>query len=479
MDSTEPPTQRHSAVIRPIVPVPASRPLDNDAPSVGIPPQPPATQPVPTPERRMSAGSLSRTLTFLLVLSGMLFMFSGGMLVQRVFLTPDAQAAEPTVPAAIARAWELINTRYVDSAAVNEQRMTEAAIVGMLDTLGDQGHTRYLTAEQAQRETEQLSGGYSGVGVQVEQRDGQIVVVTPLDNSPAMEAGVLPGDILVSIDGRDVRGQSVDDVIPVIRGEEGTSVLLGFERPSENRVIEFELVRRRITISAVSWTMLDNQHAVIRLSQFSSGAGNDIQRALDAARAAGATGIVLDLRNNPGGYVSEAIQVASTFVPADSTIFLSQFRDGSRNPHLATPQPTHIGDTPLVVLINEGSASSSEITSGAIQANNPHATVIGETTFGTGTVLNSFPLGDGSSILLGTELWLTPQGDFIRESGVRPDVVVGLQPGQTPFLPSFSHAAPENGQLNDYQLEWALDLLRTNQAGASSPSLGTPPTRAQ
>jgi carboxyl-terminal processing protease len=436
------------------------------------------TQPVQRPKSETKS-AISRTIATMLVISAMLFMFSGGMLVQRVFLTPEAQAAEPTVPVTIARAWELIHTRYVDTDAVDEQRMTEAAIAGMLDTLGDQGHTRYMTAEQAQRETEQLSGGYSGVGVQVEQREGNIVVVTPIDNSPAMEAGVMPGDILVSIDGRDVRGSTVEDVIPVIRGEEGTTIVLGFERPSEQRVIEFELVRQRIAISAVSWSMLDDQRAVIRLSQFSSGAGDDVARALEAARDAGATGIILDLRNNPGGYVTEAIKVSSMFVPEGSTIFLSQFRDGSRNPHLATPQETHIGDTPLVVLINEGSASSSEIASGAIKLNNPNATVIGETTFGTGTVLNSFPLGDGSSILLGTELWLTPEGNFIRESGVRPDIVVGLKPGQMPFLPNFSHEAPEAGILDDYQVEWALEILRTDQAGLSSPSLGMPPTRAQ
>lgn len=439
-------------------------------------PHAPATRPA---TKQSSSLTLKHALSAMVIVSALFFAFSGGMLFQRQVVTPDAQAAEPAVPVAIARAWELIHTRYVDTDAVNDQKMTEAAIIAMLDTLGDQGHTRFLTAEQARQESENLSGGYTGVGIQVEQTDAGIVVVAPIDNTPAMEAGILPGDILVSIDGRDVRGQTVDEVILLIRGEEGTRVVLGFERASEPSVLEFDLTRRRITISAVSWTMLDDSNAVIRLSQFSSGAGNDLARALDDARAAGATGIILDLRNNPGGYVSEAIQVASTFVPEGSTIFLSQFRDGSQDPHRATPQPTHIGDTPLVVLINQGSASSSEITSGAIKAHNPNATVIGETTFGTGTVLNSFPLGDGSSVLLGTELWLTPQGEFIRDSGVRPNVVVGLKPGQIPFLPSHSHLAPETGIFNDHQIEWALHVLNTNQAGATSPHVGTPPVRAQ
>jgi carboxyl-terminal processing protease len=431
------------------------------------------------PESRKRRVTPVRAITALLVVSSLFFAFSGGMLFQRMFVTSEAQASSPEVPTAFARAWELIHTRYVDTDAIDDQRMVNAAISAMVDTLGDEGHTRYQTAEQAQAERESLSGGYSGVGIQVEQRDSGIVVVAPIDDSPAMEAGMMPGDIIVGVDGVNIRGQSIDEVIGIIRGPEGTRIILEVERGSESESIFFDLTRRRITVSAVSWTMIDNENALIRLSQFSSGAGDDVARALEAARAAGATGIVLDLRNNPGGYVHEAIQIGSTFVPEGSTIFQTQIRDGSRTPHIATAQQTHIGDTPLVVLINEGSASSSEIVSGAVKANNPNATVIGETTFGTGTVLNSFPLGDGSSLLLGTELWLTPDGAFIREQGVRPHVLVALKPGQTPLRPGLDPAPLEQGTLNDFQLEWALHLLISEQAGSETPSWGTPPVRVR
>ncbi|HUG14206.1 MAG TPA: S41 family peptidase [Thermomicrobiales bacterium] len=422
--------------------------------------------------------SLPRVIAALLIVSSLFFAFSGGMLFQRVFITPDAAASTPEAPAAFGRAWEVIHTRYVDTAAIDDQRMLDAAIGAMVDTLGDEGHTRYQTAEQAQAERESLSGEYSGVGIQVEQRDDGIVVVAPIDNSPAMEAGMQTGDIIVGVDGASIRGQSIDDVIGIIRGPEGSRVVLEVERASEEETLFFDLIRRRITVSAVSWTMIDDENALIRLSQFSSGAGNDVAAALDAARNAGATGIVLDLRNNPGGYVNEAIQIGSMFVPEGSTIFQTQVRDGSRTPHVASAQPAHIGDMPLVVLINEGSASSAEIVSGAVKANNPNATVIGETTFGTGTVLNSFPLGDGSSLLLGTELWLTPVGAFIREHGVRPDVLVALKTGQSPHLPGPDHEAPEPGTLNDHQLEWAIHILASDQAGSDYPSRGTPPGRS-
>lgn len=440
-----------------------------EAPSLSATPARPSKRTVTWP----------RAIGALLVVSALFFAFSGGMLFQRMFVSSNVEASSPEVPVAFARAWELVHTRYVDTEAIDDQAMIDAAISAMVNTLGDEGHTRYQTAQQAQAERESLSGGYSGVGIQVEQTERGIVVVAPIDNTPAMEAGMLPGDIIVGVDGVDIRGQSIDEVIGVIRGPEGSQIVLEVERASESETIFFDLTRRRIVVSSVSWAMLDDQHAVIRLSQFSSGAGDDVAAALDAARAAGATGIVLDLRNNPGGYVTEAIQIGSMFVPEGSTIFQTQVRDGSRTPHVATAQSTHIGDTPLIVLINEGSASSSEIVSGAVKTNNPNASVIGETTFGTGTVLNSFPLGDGSSLLLGTELWLTPDGNFIREQGVRPDVIVGLAEGQSPHLPSATHTAPADGVLNDHQMEWALHILVTGQAGSESPSNGTPPARTE
>jgi carboxyl-terminal processing protease len=341
--------------------------------------------------------------------------------------------------------------------------MTEAAISAMLATLHDEGHTRYLTAEESQAQTESLSGEYVGVGIQVEQRTEGIVVVAPIDGSPAMEAGVRPGDILVSVDGQDVSTRTVDDVVKIIRGPEGSKITLEFRRAGEANPLSFTLTRRKIEVSPVAWVMLDDHIALIRLSQFSTGAGDDIIKALDAAKKQGAERVVLDLRNNPGGYVNEAIKVASTFVPEGSTIFVSQFRDGSRQEHKAEPQAANIGDLPLIVLINQGSASSSEITAGAIRANTPNATLIGERTFGTGTVLSTFELDNGGTILLGTELWLTPDGRMIRDHGIRPDVQVGLRDGQYPFIP-VNNAGPLPDNLNDFQLEWAIDVLRNTSA---------------
>lgn len=411
------------------------------------------------PSNGLLASSGGKAVLGLVLVSAIFFAFAGGMIFQRFVVTSNAQAQSEESPEAFDRAWELVLSEYVDQDAVNEDAMLEAAIDGMLESLRDEGHTRYLTSEEATAQSEGLSGEYVGVGVHVEDTEDGITVVAPIDGSPAKEAGIQSGDVLVSVDGQDVTGRSVDEVIGTIRGEEGTQVTLSFERIGESEPLTFTLTRQRIELSSVSWTMLDNNIADIRLSQFTSGAGDDVEEALQEAMDAGAESVILDLRNNPGGYISEAIQVGSTFVPEDSTIFVSQFRDGTREDHNATDQDINIGDLPLVVLVNEGSASSSEIVSGAIKSNNPNATVIGETTFGTGTVLSNYDLGDGSAILLGTELWLTPEGKLIKNQGIRPDVVVEMPAGEFPYIP-VDNADADDAEINDAQLEWAQDILR-------------------
>jgi carboxyl-terminal processing protease len=423
------------------------------------------------PARRGSNNSaLFKVVGAFLVLSIVFFAFAGGMLVQRFVVGPpadNAQAANGDGPEAFNAAWELVHDKYVDQKAINDPQMVESAIDAMLGTLHDEGHTRYMTPQETAAENESLSGEYVGVGIHVQETDEGIVVIAPIDGSPAMEAGVRPGDLLLSVDGEDVTGQGVDVVVDKIRGEVGTQVTLTFRRKDEAQPLSFTMTRQEITVSPVASVMLDNNIALIRLSQFSSGAGDAVVKALKEAQDAGATSVILDLRNNPGGYINEAIQVGSAFVPKDSTIFVSQYRDGSQEDHKAEPQAANIGDMPLIVLVNEGSASSSEIVSGAIKSNNPHATIIGETTFGTGTVLSSYNLPNGATILLGTELWLTPEGKLIKNHGIRPDVIVALQEGQFPYIP-IDNAGPPPADLGDYQLEWAISVLQSETTSAST-----------
>jgi len=424
----------------------------------------------------------SIALVVLFVFSGMFAAFAGGMVFERAVASPEAPVAqvevENTSPVdTFARAWEVVTERYVEEGAIDEEQMLNAAIEGMLDTLGDQGHTRYLTAAETQMDRESSQGSYVGIGVLVEtNEDNEYVVVTPFEGSPAFEAGIEPGYIIVAVDGRAVAEQTLQQVISQIRGEEGTTVDVTFRQSRQGDTVTHTLTRSRITISAVSWTMLEGNIALLRLSQFIHGAGDDLAAALEEARAAGAEGVVFDLRHNPGGFIREAMKVASMFVPDDSVVYISETREGGQVEHRADRGTTHIGDMPFVVLINHGSASSSEIVSGAIKSAGV-STVIGEVTVGTGTVLNQFELGDGSTIWLGVELWLTPDGDMIRSHGIRPDVLVSLREGQRPFSvhPHVDAGIPT--ELDDNQLEYAIRVLLNGEAGSKNPQVGGTPSR--
>lgn len=455
------------------------RPSDGERaaePNEGIwsSPAPQAGPQLRTPAKRTWAARLSVAALVLLVACGAMFgSFAAGVFFERE--TGSAQVAqispddgEVNGPEVFANAWDTVLESYVDEEAIDEQAMLDASIQAMLDTLGDQGHTRYLNEEATVADAEQSSGSYVGIGVLVEPREDSYVVVTPFDGSPAQAAGVRPGDVIVAVDGERVTEETLTEVIAKIRGEEGTPVAVTFFRPDTNEELTFTMTRQTITVPVASWVMLENDVALLRLTQFSNGAGDALANALSQAQEAGARGVVLDLRNNPGGYIREAMQVASMFVPPDSVVYVSQTRDGGRIDHKSTAQPVNLGDLPLVVLINEGSASSSEIVAGAI-AGAGTGTLIGETTVGTGTVLSQFPLGDGSTMWLGVELWLTPEGDFIREQGIRPAILVALEEDQTPFDPQSTTDPPTNDELNDRQLEYSIDVLLMDGDGASTP----------
>jgi carboxyl-terminal processing protease len=417
-------------------------------------------------EKRASAGFLATfIIVAVLAVGGMAASFGAGVLFERAAADEPAQVTQDTEIQTFQNAWDVVVDNYVDTSVIDEQQMLDAAIRGMLTTLDDEGHTRYLTAEETVHDQQSSQGAYVGIGVLVEPTEDAFRVVTPYDGSPAREAGIQPGDLIVGINGEDVRGQDVSQVITKIRGPEGSEVSVTIEREGEPAPLTFTMVRREITISSVSWVMLDGEVALLRLSQFTAGASEDLAEALQQAKDAGARGVILDLRNNPGGYINEAINIASMFIPEDATVFISETRDGGREEHKATEQPVQIGDLPLIVLINEGSASSSEIVSGAIKAAGS-GILIGETTTGTGTVLHQFQLGDGSTIWLGVELWLTPDGELIKKQGIPPDVVVALAEDQQPFDPTLeAPGSPAPEELNDSQLQYALDDLLDQLAG--------------
>jgi carboxyl-terminal processing protease len=285
------------------------------------------------------------------------------------------------------------------------------------------------------------------------------MIVAPFDGSPAQKAGVKAGDLIMEVDGEDVTTWTLNEIVENIRGEAGTEVVLSLFRPDETKSYELTIIRGEIDAPTATWTMLPGTDvAMIRLGQFSADATDELQKAILEAKADGAEALIFDIRSNPGGLLQQAIGVTSQFLKSG---YVLQQEDAEGNREVYPVKRGGIAtDIPLVVLINRGSASSSEIFAGAMQDHN-RAQVVGETTFGTGTVLETFPLNDGSALMLGTSQWLTADGRLIRKQGIEPDVTVEVPIGTELIYPSTSEDLTVEELLNseDLQVLAALELL--------------------
>ncbi len=383
--------------------------------------------------------------------------------------TPASQASgAPTASTApgglidfglLNEAVELIQQNFVGRADLDPTTLTYGAIRGLVQALGDTGHTVFLTPDQAAAEQNALNPNVVGIGVLLGQKDGQSIVVSVVPGSPAEAAGMKAGDVIVSVNGQSTVGVLPSDLVDMVRGDEGSPVTVSVQRPSTGEQLDFTITRAKIKFPAVSWTMVPGTDiALIRYAQFSAGSADELSAALDAALAAGANSVVLDLRGNPGGYVDEAVKASSVFLH-DKTVYIRETADGQQIPVL-TDDSIQSSDVPLVVLIDNNTASSAEIMSGALQAAD-RAQLVGETTFGTGTVLLPFTLSDGSVVRLAIERWLTPNGDLIFGKGITPTDPVTLGPNDVPIEPNDLKdlTADQLGSITDLQLLKAISLL--------------------
>jgi len=397
----------------------------------------------------------------------------GGVLLDRqglVAFAPSPTGATETAPnwRLLAEVWHTIQRFYVERSAVQPHRLTYGAINGMVDALGDTGHSSFLTPEMVDLMRSVTEGQFEGIGAEIQMKDKRVVIVAPLDNSPAQRAGLRPGDIILQVNQESVTRLPLEQVVQRIRGPRGTTVTLTLLDPNTEQTRDVTVVRERVAVHNVTWQQLPGTTVVhVRIAGFSQGVTKDLRQALTALEQQGLMHIVLDLRNNPGGLLNEAVATASQFL-SSGTVLLVQDVHGTTTPVPVQKQGVAPG-LPLVVLINQGTASAAEIVAGALQDAH-RAILVGETTFGTGTVLKPFPLSDGSALMLAIEEWLTPNGRVIWHQGIAPDVVVSLKPPATLLLPDTERTltAAQLQASDDAQLLHAVHLV-TQAAKAPTP----------
>ena len=382
-------------------------------------------------------------------------------------LNPGSSGS-PTTFGLITEAWDTLHQQYVGRDELDDRALIYGAITGMTDAVGDTGHTDFMTPEERQQRNDSLSGSYVGIGVRIEpDAAGLPKIIGVFDDSPAKKAGIVADDVIVAVDGKRTEGASIDDVAGWVRGEAGTTVELTVRRGADGPERTVSIVRADVPIQPVSWTMVPGtKTALFRLEQFSNGAADDMVKTLKAARAAGADRIVLDMRGNPGGYVNEAVGVASQFL-TKGLVYVERNAQGETTDHSVSPGGVAT-DIPLVVVVDGTTASSAEIVSGALQ-DAGRAKIVGQTTYGTGTVLGEFDLSDGSALRVGTVEWLTPSGRRIWHEGIAPDVPAALPSDVQPLSPEDIGrlTAAAVGKIDDTQLAKALQVVSTQQVAST------------
>ena len=375
-------------------------------------------------------------------------------------------AEEPTQFSVFWETWDLVVENFVDREKIDFTKMTYGAIRGMLESLGDTNHTVFFSPEEAKQQAESLEGAFEGIGAYVSNEDGKFTITQPMHNSPAEKAGLVPGDIVLAVNGESIEGLSESAVIAKIRGPAGTSVILSVLHPNATKPVDLSVTRDRIQIDSVIWHRIPGTTlAYVQITQFADDTADELEAALTAiqAEATGSDpihGIMLDLRNNPGGYLNAALQVGSEFLDKGKIILHQRDAKGETS-ELKAFGSGLAREIPVIVLINKSSASAAEINAGALR-DHGRAKLVGETTAGTGTILNSYTLSDGSVVRIGVTNWLTPKLKLLKDQGVTPDVVIP-QETSVRLLDGYSlesMTAEELGKSVDRQFNSALTLLK-------------------
>ncbi|OGN34844.1 MAG: hypothetical protein A3I39_03295 [Candidatus Yanofskybacteria bacterium RIFCSPLOWO2_02_FULL_47_9b] len=350
------------------------------------------------------------------------------------------------------KVWKLLEEKYVDQGKLDTQQMVYGAIQGMVNAIGDP-YTMFFEPDTSKKFQEEIAGAFGGVGMELGFKNDTLTVIAPIKDTPAFKAGIKSGDRIVKIDGNSTAGMTVDEAVSKIRGKPGTKVTLTIAPPANGTIRDITLTREIIKVPAVDWKIIEHDGkntAYIQIYTFSQNVDSDFKKASDEILKSNTDSIILDLRNNPGGLLDSAINLAGYFVDKGQLVVSEVFGDGTKNDFKADGA-SQLAKYPILVLVNGGSASASEILAGALH-DNKQIHLIGEKTFGKGSVQQLEELAGGASLKITVAKWYTPAGINISVAGINPDIKVELSDKDKESLII-------GDPTKDPQLQKALDIL--------------------
>jgi carboxyl-terminal processing protease len=342
-------------------------------------------------------------------------------------------------------AWHKLEREYVNPEKFDHEKMVQGAISGMVKSLDDP-YTLFFSPEETQKFLEDIGGSFEGVGMEIGIRKGQLQVIAPLEGTPAQKAGLRAGDKILKIDDTLTMDITIEEAVTLIRGPKGTEVTLTVLRDDWDSTKEFKIRRDVIEIPSMEWEMKENNIAYIRLYHFSERSHLDFQEIALEVLNSSADRIILDLRNNPGGYLERAQNIAGWFIKRDQIVVIEDFGHGQEQEIYKAKGSAGLIDYPVVILINQGSASASEILASALR-DNRSIQIVGETSFGKGSVQKLEELSDGSSLKVTVANWLTPNGNLITDKGLEPDFQTEI-------------TEEDFNQERDPQLDKAIEIIK-------------------
>ena len=354
-----------------------------------------------------------------------------------------------------------VKKHYVEAVQTND--LVHGAVRGMLKTLDP--HSAYMTPEMYKEMRVETKGEFEGLGIQIGIRDQHVIVIAPIEGTPAHAVGIQTGDVILKVDETPTKDLTLMEAVQRMRGPKGTSVTLTVEREGVPETLNFTVIRDTIKIQSVRSRLLDDRIGYVRISQFQESTPQDLDRELVKLQDEDAQGLILDLRNNPGGLLSSAVGVSEQFLQPDTLVVSVKGRDGRKDEYRASP-PRDPQESPMIVLVNQGSASASEIVAAAMQ-DWGKAVIVGKTTFGKGSVQTILPLSDGSGLRLTTAKYYTPSGESIHSVGVKPDIVVEQKPitldeekQEAPSTKEDARSSSEEGNASDKQEDLEAELMK-------------------